>query len=400
MNTAIYTLTSVLHDAAAIDSATTMFLDKLGLSHECLLSEFATYGSHALDLIYVRTGGTEGQFLELLPRLRAQSSKPVYLLTSGESNSLAASLEILSYLRSEGLRGEVLHGLPEFVSRRIKLLTQAGQARMRLDGCRLGVIGRPSDWLIASTAHRDIINKRLGIELVDIDMDELLQEVQAAASSRIPEELVAKAYPAHVSESLDMALRIHHALERVVDQHNLSGFTLRCFDLLSAVHNTGCLALAKLNAQGIVAGCEGDVPALLSMAISHALLGVSGFQANPSRINPDSGLILLAHCTIPLDMVVRYELDTHFESGIGVGVRGFMNEGPVTLFKVAGDLSRHFAEEGMLIRNETYPTLCRTQQIIQLRNRERTRYFLTEPIGNHHIVLPSHCKAALDEILN
>ena len=102
MNTAIHTLTSVLHDAAAVDSATTMFLDKLGLSHECLLSDFATYGSHALDLIYVRTGGTEGQFLELLPRLRAQSSKPFYLLTSGESNSLAASLEILSYLRRRG----------------------------------------------------------------------------------------------------------------------------------------------------------------------------------------------------------------------------------------------------------------------------------------------------------
>ena len=53
-------------------------------------------------------------------------------------------------------------------------------------------------------------------------------------------------------------------------------------------------------------------------------LGISGFQANPSSINPETGEIIFAHCTIPLNMVERYELDTHFESGIGTGIRGYM----------------------------------------------------------------------------
>ena len=400
MNIAIFTLTSLLHDKAAIESATSAFLEKLSLSPKNVVGDdYRTYGSHALDLIYVRTGGTEGLFRELLPQLVQQSGKPFYLLTSGESNSLAASLEILAFLRGQGLRGEVLHGLPEFVSRRIQLLAQAGEARMKLKGCRLGVIGAPSDWLIASQANRDIVNQRLGITITDIAMDELLHEIEATHDVQESKALLNRTRLECVANALPMALRIYAALRRIVERHQLSGFTLRCFDLLTAVQNTGCLALAKLNSEGIVAGCEGDVPALLSMAIANALLGVSGFQANPSRINPDSGLILLAHCTIPLNMVKRYELDTHFESGIGVGIRGYMQEGPVTLFKVAGDLSRHFAEEGMLIRNQTYPSLCRTQQIIQLRERERTRYFLNDPIGNHHIVLPSHCKLLLDEIL-
>ena len=92
--------------------------------------------------------------------------------------------------------------------------------------------------------------------------------------------------------------------------------------MLTAIHNTGCIALARLNSEGYVAGCEGDVPAMLSMMIARSLLGVSGFQANPAHINPQTGEMLFAHCTIPFNMTHRYELDTHFESGIGVGVRG------------------------------------------------------------------------------
>jgi L-fucose isomerase-like protein len=125
----------------------------------------------------------------------------------------------------------------------------------------------------------------------------------------------------------------------------LQGLTIRCFDLLTAVHNTGCLALARLNSEGLVAGCEGDVPAMLSMMIARSLLGVSGFQANPARIDPESGEMLFAHCTIPFNLVERYEYDTHFESGIGVGIHGEFPEGPVTVFKLSGRMDRFFVSE-------------------------------------------------------
>jgi L-fucose isomerase-like protein len=99
-------------------------------------------------------------------------------------------------------------------------------------------------------------------------------------------------------------------------------------------------------------------------------------------------------------MVERYELDTHFESGIGTGIRGYMKEGPVTIFKVAGNLSRYFIAEGELIRNEAKPDLCRTQQVIQLSDKSlTTSYFLTNPIGNHHIIMPGHCKELLEYLL-
>ena len=140
------------------------------------------------------------------------------------------------------------------------------------------------------------------------------------------------------------------------------------------------------------------MPTMLTMAVTKALTGVSGFQCNPSRINPETGEMLLAHCTIPLNMVERYEFDTHFESGIGVGIRGYMKEGPVTIFKMAGDLSRSFIAEGTLVRNEANADLCRTQQIIQLEDKRQMTYFLTEPIGNHHVIMPGHHREELEEL--
>ncbi len=398
MNIAIYTLTSPLHDEKAVEAATHEFLDSLHIHYDFQGTDFADYGSHVLDLLYIRTGGTEGVFRQLLPTLRGQSSRPFYLLTSGKSNSLAASMEILSYLRQQGIQGEIIHGSPSYITEKISLLERIGEARRRLSGLRLGIVGKPSDWLISSDAVPDIVRERLGIELVDIPMQELLDEIglqkQEAASSFVPEGT-----PDPVRNALPGAERIYHALRSLVQRHGLGGFTLRCFDLLTTVRNTGCMALARLNAEGFVAGCEGDVPALLSMAIVRTLTGISGFQANPARIDPQTGEMLMAHCTIPLDMVERYELDTHFESGIGVAIRGYVPVGPVTLFKVSGDLRRSFAAEGQLLQCQAQPDLCRTQQVIRLDNPAQTTYFLTNPIGNHHIVLPGHHRELLEGLL-
>ena len=52
------------------------------------------------------------------------------------------------------------------------------------------------------------------------------------------------------------------------------------------------------------------------------------------------------------------------------------------------------------MRNEAKPNLCRTQQVIRLDNPHLlSSYFLTNPIGNHHIIMPGHQQQVLEEIL-
>ena len=152
-NVAIFTLTSELHDEKSVNIVTHEFLTSLGIEYELKGNDYNNYGAACLNLIYVRTGGTEGIFLKLLPELQAKSNRPFYLLTSGKSNSLAASMEILSYLRQHNIEGEIIHGSPEYMTQRICLLQKVEEARRSLNGVRLGIIGKPSDWLI--TSHAD-----------------------------------------------------------------------------------------------------------------------------------------------------------------------------------------------------------------------------------------------------
>ena len=400
----IFTLTSTLHDKAAVDAATKEFLEGLGIEYSFKGDDYEDYGTE-LSLIFVRTGGTEGLFKELLPTLQGLSRQPILLLTSGKSNSLAASMEILSYLRQEGLRGEILHGSPSYIRSRIEALSKVEEARRFLEYKTLGIVGHPSDWLISSEFDRDVILDKLGISLQYIPMEELLEEY-SPLKDEVAEswnEVVGRSgaegpLSTPVKQALPGAYRLYKALLTLTTDYGLSGLTIRCFDLLTSIHNTGCLALARLNSEGYVAGCEGDVPAMLSMMIGRAVSGVSGFQANPSSIDPETGEIVFSHCTVPLDMVSSFGLDTHFESGIGVGIRGQLPSGPVTVFKVSGDLSRHFVCEGELLRCEAKPDLCRTQTVLRL-PASAASYFLTEPIGNHHIILPGHHVAVLEALL-
>ena len=393
---AIYTITSGLHNEQSVAKISDEFLSSIfpDGGYDFKGPHFQDFGSHTLDLIYVRTGGAEGIFKSLLPEMLARGIERYYLLTSGKSNSLAASLEILSYLKLQGLQGEVLHGSPEYLKERVKLLEKVADARRKLKGARIGVVGQPSDWLIASQANSVKVMDRLGARLVEVPMEELLQEIAKAPQGPAPDEEMAPG----VRDAFPGATQIYHALQVIVARYGLSAFTLRCFDLLTAVGNTGCLALASFNADGIPAACEGDVPALLSMMIAQALTGKTGFQANPSRIDVETGQLLFAHCTVPFNLVTKWNYDTHFESGIGVGIHGELLQGPVTVFKVSGDLERHFVAEGQLIYNQYEDNLCRTQVMLQLSPAD-ARYFLTNPIGNHHIILPGHYKAVLEALL-
>lgn len=399
----IFTLTSPLHDKAAVDAATKEFLDSLGFEYSLKGEEYEDYGTD-LSLIYVRTGGTEGLFKELLPTLQGYSRQPILLLTSGKSNSLAASMEILSYLRQQGVRGEILHGDPDYIRTRLESIGTVESARRSIEYTTLGVIGQPSDWLIASEVDREALFDRLGINLQYIPMEELME-----GYSSLKDDIVeswrevggesSTPLPATVKQAVPGAWRLYKALKALVADYGLSGLTIRCFDLLTSVRNTGCVALARLNSEGIVAGCEGDIPAMVSMMIGRAVTGVSGFQANPSGIDTRTGEVSFAHCTVPLDMVSEYGLDSHFESGIGVGVRGHIPEGPVTVFKVSGDVSRRFVREGELVRNEARTDRCRTQIVVKLPP-EAVSYFLNDPIGNHHVILPGHVGAVLNSLLS
>ena len=336
--------------------------------------------SALFSIIFIETGGSEQLFIKDYKSLK----EPVVLLSHFKNNSLPACLEIKTFLDKKKKDTVLLFGDEKEVAHQIKKLSEIIYSTSKIKGSRLGVIGEPSDWLIASRVDYQKVKDTFGIELIDISTDELKEEINKGLLDNIHKsnELRKLAFDEEVFEG---ALRIYSGLKRIIEKYHLAGFSLRCFDLIGEYHNTACLAFAILNDEGYLAGCEGDLPSLLTMQLIKGVTGSSSFQANPSRIDIKDKTVLFAHCTLPLNMCNKVELMTHFESGIGIGVRGTLEQTNVTIVKIAPDLKHILCIRGEIVENSTLPNYCRTQIKVKL-DGENLFEFLNESFGNHVLI--------------
>lgn len=382
-------------------------------SHETILNELEKYFTvnfvdyrdmHRLtdrdfSLIFIATGGVERmviQHFESLPR-------PTILLADGMQNSLAAALEISTWLRGRGIKSEILHGELSETIKRIFVLHSDFQAQLQLKGMRIGVIGTPASWLIASNADYLLAKRRWGIEYVDIPLKRVCERYNRTTDDEVGDacaQLAARALACRDATPEDMlkAMRLYHALKAVIREENLSAITLSCFRLVEMTGATGCLALALLNDEGIVAGCEGDLQSVFTMLVVKALTGKPCFMANPSMINARTNEIVLSHCTVGLRQTEQFIIRNHFETESSIGIQGILPTGDVTLVKCGGEsLDEYYLSTGTLTENTNYINMCRTQ--VRIRLNTPAKYFLQNPLGNHHILLFGNYEIMLNEFL-
>lgn len=384
---------SPLHDAAAVARITAPVRSELG----------ALDGLHVRDpahdaalphLVVVATGGTERAVLDVVRRRASVAAwEPVVLVAHPLHNSLPASLEALARIRADGRRGRVVQvpsdgGLDEAIVD----LTSLHELRT----ARLGLVGRPSDWLVASVPDGERLRARWGIELVDVDIADTIERHRGLEPAAA--EPVAVAFRQRGMPDTDTltAAALHPALCATIDRAGVDAVAVRCFDFITELSTSGCVALAQLNDAGLVAGCEGDVASTVVMMVARSVLGQPGWIANPASIDVADDTVVLAHCTVAPSMVDEVELHTHFESGLGVGIRGTFGRGPVTLLRLGGDaLEQHWFANGELIDTGDDPDLCRTQATVRIEP-GRSSSLLDCPLGNHLVMVQGHHRARLE----
>ena len=339
-------------------------------------------------MVLVGSGGVEEMVKANIDRLPPY----VVLIADGLKNSLAASLEILSWMRQTGRRGRVLHGPTGFIVQGIDDYAIAHDTIARLQGKRVGVIGKPSGWLIASDVSYPAMRERWGIEMVDIPLDEVVKGFEAVAAQEvqdITDDFISKAVGVKEPsrDEVVKAMRLYRSVKGIVQRYRLDAFTLNCFDLIPTTRTTGCVALALLNQEGIPAGCEGDEQTLLTMLAVQAATGEMTFMANPSKILDNATHeMVFAHCTIAPAMTDRYIVRNHYESLSGVAVEGIFEPMDMTVVKCGGKgMENHFISKARLLECTTNPNMCRTQ--LHLRLEQPLDYFLERSIGNHHVIV-------------
>lgn len=398
----LITFASLLHKQASIRS-----------SHEIILTELEKYFTvnfidyqdinkltpNDFSILFIATGGVERlviQHFESLPR-------PAIMLADGMQNSLAAALEISSWLRGRGMKSEILHGELSEIIKRIFVLHSNFMAQRSLFGMRIGVIGTPSSWLIASNVDYLLAKRRWGVEYTDVSLERIYEYYEQITDDEVGEacaRLAGKALACREASPEDMikAMRLYRAIRKIVDEERLSALTLSCFRLIDQTGTTGCLALALLNDEGIIAGCEGDLQSIFTMLATRVLTGKPTFMANPSMINSRTNEIILAHCTIGFAQTEQFIIRNHFETESGIGIQGILPTGDVTIIKCGGEcLDEYYLSTGTLIENTNYINMCRTQ--VRIKVNSPAEYFLKTPLGNHHILLHGNYEQMLDEFL-
>ena len=329
------------------------------------------------DYVMIATGGVENLFKRLMP----STGK---LIADGRNNSLAAALEILTWLERQGKEGQIIHGTNDEI---IASLVETRRATS-LQGLRIGLFGQPSDWLIASSVDRDYLLEHFGVETLDIDLQRLIDGIKAvpqADAVKVAQTIVKRSKAVKEPSCADMveAAKAYLAIKKICTEERLNAMTIRCFDIVKTCGTTSCLALALLNDEGIVAGCEGDMQTLMSMILAKRLCGEEAFMANPSNLTDHSAM--LAHCTIPLAMCDDISIRSHFESGIGVAIQGMLPLTDYTLFKWGGSkLDRYFVTEAQAVEAPYSDHFCRTQITL---NTDLRPYLLKHSIGNHHVII-------------
>ena len=341
------------------------------------------------DAFMIATGGVENLFKRLWEAIDVEMMcsphrpKTVTIIADGRNNSLAASLEILTYLGNIGVEGKILHGTNEEI---VSAVVET-HGRASLQG-RIGLFGQPSDWLIASGVDRDYLRQHYGIATVDINLQRLIDGIKTVApteAEKVAQSMLKNAKDIVEPTNADLveAAKAYLAIKRICQEERLDALTIRCFDIVKTCGTTSCLALALLNDEGIVAGCEGDMQTLMSMYLAKRLCGEVAFMANPSNLTNETSM--LAHCTIPLSMCDETIVRSHFESGIGVAIQGLLPLTDYTLFKWGGPkLDRYFVTEAQAVETPYSNHFCRTQITLNVNLKP---YLLQHSIGNHHVII-------------
>ena len=390
-NVVLVPLVSVLHDPEFVKGVLDHYTTWLKGSYDMKLRSVSEAGAlYSLDLGHaagilalVVTGGTER-----LIQSAASFGRPLMILAHESMNSLPAVLEALPSLdQSHGTA--VAFGRNGVELAKVKRFVAAAKALDRMKSHRIGLVGGPSSWLTYSMPDEKSLEGRFGMKVMVIPMEEFDGEYKRARKplvAKLAKEARSKAPSvAEINDvDFDKSARIFVALKELIKKHELTSLSIRCFDFIGKYRSTGCYAVSLLNDRGVVAGCEGDIPATVAMITLSEVTGSPTFLANPTYVRGHK--LVLAHCTIAPKLTTKYRYRTHFESGLGVAISGALKEGErVTVARYNREYSVLRAGEGKIVKGVAWSEeLCRTQAEIEMDGDAET--IKDNPMGNHLVL--------------
>ena len=354
------------------------------------------------NYLFVGSGGTEDKIADFIRKVKMPP--PIQLLTHEGDNSLPAAMEVRKYLEDQGTPTRITHDSLEQLIQRISDWCQYDGILKHLSESRIGIIGKPSSWLIASGIDEKAVSKKWGVEFKEYALktitERTVDDLWGEFSPNLEKFLHDATEIDCKNEDIQRAAVVAQSLVALAKNHDLDAVTMECFKLLEETNIAGCFAVSHINSlENLVAGCEGDLPSTFTMLLGKYLTKQPSFMANVVDVNLDNNSVVFAHCSVPTNILESYDITSHFESDKSVAIRGRFPFRDITVFKMFGkDLTDFWVSEGIITKNLSDENRCRTQ--IRATLTESVSYFLDNSLANHHVIIPGKHKQRILDFLN
>lgn len=246
----------------------------------------------------------------LIPILADRLTSPIVLWGVPEpsldgpklrSNSLCGVNMNAHTLMRLGRKYDYVFCRPDEAPRELAPTTRVLACLKRLRRVRLGLVGYRVPGFYTSTCDELELRRLLGVEVHHVTLAELFDEARAVDARRCEAEAEAMraaacrcdADPAELAKAA--ALRL--AFADVAQRYRLDALAVKCWPEFPGNYGiAACSVISRLNDQGILTGCEGDVHGTVTMLIEQYLSGQMPMFADFIAVDEQQNTGLGWHC--------------------------------------------------------------------------------------------------------
>lgn len=235
------------------------------------------------------------------------------LLVDGISKlvSHVGYMEASSFLKKMHKPFLRFYGGPDAVSdAELRAFIVAAKGLAQVRHLRFGWIGQGygSEGILDTQFCEDVVEKKVGVRFVKIDLEEVFKRYKSALAVPVPaacqtfcslrvETQDLRQWLRGDIRTVDDSVRIVQVLEDIAAEHELAGLSLRCFpEFKKNDVPSPCLAISAMNQSDIPASCEGDVLSGVSMYILSRLSGYPATMMDVLAYDEDHNTMELFHC--------------------------------------------------------------------------------------------------------
>jgi len=309
-----------------------------------------------------------GIVLRIFNRLR---HIPFILWGFGNFNqtlTLTGLVEATSNLVKTGKKFSVVLGPPSspFTQKQISTSVNIFSTIESLESANIGMIGYNCPGMIDATVDEIALRRKIGCELVHLDLLELIQICKSISNERVNEAASKlKSSVKNISankKDLLASVRLYLALKKMVTSYGLDGFAIRCWPELKnnwfQLHMTPCYAISQLAEEGIVGACEADISSTVTMFLLKGLTGNPPVVLDYNTFDISKNSIALWHCGANAFGLAEskdsIELKKPTSGGLkelnsGMSVEFSVREGKATLAKLTREYDKMLISSGNFV---------------------------------------------------